>query len=129
MRFVQAVTSRNPYHALDVGVVQRDALDQLAVHTFSWIIALRATWLSVDPAKRYDPPPFHLRPHEVEEERRTILLVIVIGLVVAPILQVGCLCTERHQVLEDLVVHCQLDNRPPPGVGAYDVAVLKKVMQ
>ena len=60
----------------DLWLAHEAALDQLAVHTFSWIIALRAPWLSVDPAKRYDPPPFHLRPHEVEKERRTILLLI-----------------------------------------------------
>ena len=44
-------------------------------------------------------------------------------------LEVGRLGVERHQRLEDPVVHRQLDDRPARGVPAHDVAVLEEVVQ
>jgi hypothetical protein len=79
--------------------------------TLSWIVALRAMG-SVDAARSLgsgSPSLHHFRPHELDRERRTILLYIGIGLSICPVLQFGRLGVERHQLAEDPV------HSPPAG--------------
>jgi hypothetical protein len=47
----------------------------------------------------------------------------------SPRLALGGVGVERHQALEDTVVHLELDNGPARATPAHDVAVPEEVMQ
>jgi hypothetical protein len=74
--------------ALDIYVVQGDAWTSWR-GTLSWIVALRAMGLSRPGRTVLPASASHLRPHEIDHDRWPILLVIGIGLVVAPDLELG----------------------------------------
>lgn len=89
----------------------------------SWIVARRSTAQSTGPDAVTCLRSTYLRPHEIEKDRRTILLVIGFRL------ELGGVGVEGHQRLQDPVVDRQLNDRPPRGVPAHDVAVLEEVVQ
>jgi hypothetical protein len=58
-----------------------------------------------------------------------LLLGIVVGLGVAPVLELGGVGIEAHELLEDPVLQRELHDRSTRGVLAHDIAVLEEVVQ
>ena len=53
----------------------------------------------------------------------------MVGLYLAPVLQLARVGIERQELVEDLVVDCQLDDTPACGILPHDIAVLEEVVE